>query len=141
MEKPRGSMVFFWYTANMKGTAPVFIAIAAALLIKLLLFDFFIAQGHSMEPAIFDGAVLVISRVSYGIRLPLMKSYLVRWSKPAVGDIVVFYTPEGERAIKRCVQIEGDNFYAEGDNDLASYDSRAYGKVSVEKIIGKVLGH
>jgi len=126
----------------MKGLAPVFLAIAAAFIIKLLFFDFIIAQGHSMEPAINDGAVLIISRLSYGIRLPWEKSsYLFRWSKPAEGDVVVFFTPAGEKAIKRCTLIEGDSFFAEGDNSLTSYDSRAYGKVPIENIIGKVLGH
>jgi signal peptidase I len=125
----------------MKGTKPVILAIIAALVLKLFFFDFIIAQGHSMEPAIKDGSVLVVSRVAYGLQLPTNR-YLFRWGKPKIGEVVVFYTPSGEIAVKRCTIVEKDGlFYAEGDNSLASYDSRSYGFVLADKIIGKVLGY
>jgi len=96
-----------------------------------------------MEPAIHDGDVLIISRLRYGFRFPLQQKYLLLWSQPKTGEVVVFYTPEGDLAVKRCAAEYTSNrlyFFAEGDNSLASYDSRAYGQVSVENIIGKVLG-
>jgi len=125
----------------MKGTKPVILAIIAALVLKLFFFDFIIAQGHSMEPAIKDGSVLVVSRVAYGLQLPTNR-YLFRWGAPKIGEVVVFYTPSGEIAVKRCTIAEKDGlFYAEGDNSLASYDSRSYGFVSADNIIGKVLGY
>jgi len=129
----------------MKGTKPIFLAITVALVLKLFFFDFIVAQGASMEPAIKNGKVLIISRFAYGIRLPRRQGYLIRWVQPKAGEVVVFYTPMGELAVKRIAAIISDDsravkFYAEGDNDLASYDSRAYGWVSVENIIGKILG-
>jgi len=82
----------------------------------------------------------------YGIQFPYLirakPGYLFRFSQPKVGDVVVFYTPLGDMAVKRCIALSGDGyFYAEGDNSLASYDSRSYGPVSVYNIIGKVLGY
>ncbi len=82
----------------MKGTKPVLLAIIAALVLKLFFFDFIIAQGHSMEPAIQDGSVLVVSRVAYGLQLPTNR-YLFRWGKPKIGEVVVYYTPSGELAV------------------------------------------
>jgi len=124
------------------GTKAVFLAIATAFILKLFFFDFIIAQGHSMEPSIKNGAVLIISRLTYGIRLPWRQEYLIRWAQPKPGEVVIFYTPMGELAVKRCTGLTGGgSFFAEGDNDLASYDSRAYGYVSVDNIIGKVLGY
>jgi len=120
---------------------PVLFAIVTALVMKLFIFDFIIAQGHSMEPAVKNGAVLIISRLRYGIRLPWRQDYLIRWAQPKTGEIVVFYTPSGELAVKRCTAIEGQSFFAEGDNSLTSYDSRSYGPVSFNNIIGKVLGY
>ena len=70
-----------------------------------------------------------------------MEKYLIRWDKPRTGEVVVFFTPEGELAVKRCSLSAGAFFDAKGDNSLASYDSRAYGQVSAENIIGKVLGY
>jgi signal peptidase I len=95
-----------------------------------------------MEPSIQNGAVLIVSRMRYGIRLSWLQKYLIRWAQPKTGEVVVFYTPTGELAVKRCTALtEHGSFYAGGDNLNASYDSRAYGPVPVENIIGKVLGH
>lgn len=117
-------------------------ALAAALLIKLFIFDFMIAQGHSMEPAIKNGAVLIVSRMTYGLRLPWKQEYVFIWATPKEGEVVVFYTPSGELAVKRCASLnENKEFYAEGDNSLLSYDSRSYGPVPINNIVGKVIGY
>ncbi|MDR2718675.1 MAG: signal peptidase I [Treponema sp.] len=117
-------------------------AFAAALLIKLFLFDLIIAEGNSMEPAIRSGSVLVVNRLRYGLRFPGQTGYLVRWAAPQEGELVVFYAPSGEIAVKRCGSFMGEGqFMAQGDNSLQSYDSRSYGPVSVNAIIGKVLGN
>jgi signal peptidase I len=126
----------------MKGIKAVLLALAAAFILKLFFFDFIIAQGHSMEPAIENGAVLIVSKLRYGLRLPWQQGYLVNWAKPKPGEVVVFYTPTGELAVKRCIESnEWGSFYFEGDNENASYDSRSYGAVHVDNIIGKVLGY
>jgi signal peptidase I len=126
----------------MKGRKAVLWAVAAAFMLKLFIFDFIMAQGNSMEPAIQNGAVLIVSRLRYGFRFPWGQSYLIRWAAPKEGEVVVFYTPSGELAVKRCTAlIEGGGFFAEGDNVQLSYDSRSYGPVPVDNIIGKVLGY
>jgi signal peptidase I len=125
----------------MNGTKAVLWALAVVLMLKVFVFDFMIAQGNSMEPAIKSGKVLVISRLRYGLRLPFTQDYLIRWAAPKAGEVVVFYTPSGDLAVKRCVQIEGESFFAQGDNLIASYDSRSYGPVLTGNIIGKVLGY
>ena len=109
-----------------------------------------------MEPAIKSGSVLVVSRLRYGLRFPWSREYLILWALPKAGEVLVFYTPAGEKAVKRCAAMPGygalsddaaatalavnNSFYAQGDNSLASYDSRSYGPVPVDNIIGKVLG-
>jgi signal peptidase I len=115
-------------------------ALVAAVFLKIFAFDFMIAQGNSMVPSVKNGAVLLVLKPCYGFRLPGASSYLLRWAKPERGDVVVFYTPLGELAVKRCGEIEGDFFIALGDNGPQSYDSRTYGPVPNDNIIGKVLG-
>ncbi|WP_043923061.1 signal peptidase I [Leadbettera azotonutricia] len=115
-------------------------AFIAAILMKLFLFDFMIAEGHSMVPAINPGKMLLVCKLSYGLRIPGSGAYLLHWGHPKKGDIVVFYTPLGEIAVKRCGEVSGEDFYALGDNSLQSYDSRSYGPVLSDNIIGKVLG-
>ncbi|MDR2376932.1 MAG: S26 family signal peptidase [Treponema sp.] len=116
-------------------------ALVVATGMKLFVFDFMVAEGSSMNPAIGPGTVLLINRLRYGFRLPGSQTYLVRWDMPAPGEVVVFYTPEGIVAVKRCAGLtEGGKFIALGDNGAQSFDSRSYGPVPVDNIIGKVLG-
>lgn len=115
-------------------------AFAAVLFVKLFLFDLMITQGRSMLPAIEPGSVLLVNKAAYGIRLPGLGIYLFRWSRPGKGDMVVFYTPLGERVVKRCSDVDHDGtFFALGDNDLESFDSRSYGSISFDHLLGKVV--
>jgi signal peptidase I len=112
-----------------------------ALLMKFFLFDFMVTEGPSMTPAIRSGAVLLVLRLAYGFRLPGATGYLLRWSRPKSGDVVVFLTPGGDTAVKRCGAWDADDtFFALGDNNRESYDSRCYGSVPVDRIVGKVFG-
>ncbi|MDR0760516.1 MAG: S26 family signal peptidase [Treponema sp.] len=131
----------------MKTDAPVnasrivLSAFLAALLMKVFLFDFVIADGRSMVPAIHPGTVLVVNRLAYGIRFPGTGKYLFRWSLPKAGDVVIFLTPQGQIAVKRCGTVVGkEDFFALGDNSLESYDSRSYGPVPADSVVGKVMG-
>ena len=122
------------------GKAIIF-AFIAAILMKLFLLDFMIAEGQSMAPAIKPGRILLVCKVYYGIRIPGSGTYLINWRVPKKGEVVVFHTPLGEIAVKRCGEIlPGDVFYAIGDNSSQSYDSRNYGPVPNNNIIGRVLG-
>ena len=94
-----------------------------------------------MKPTIKNGAILVINRLQYGLRFPGQRGYLIRWGAPRPGDVVVFYTPDGQLAVKRCRELApGDQFIAQGDNSLQSYDSRSYGPIPVNNTFGKALG-
>jgi signal peptidase I len=119
-------------------------AIAAALLIalgmKLFLFDIMISEGSSMTPVIMPGSLLLVNRAAYGLRIPWAGYYALRWKQPEAGDIVVFKTPLGETAVKRCVSVEGEHIFALGDNSGESFDSRSYGFIQSSSILGKVVG-
>jgi signal peptidase I len=118
-------------------------ALIMAILIKMFVFDVVIAEGHSMEPAIRSGALLVVNRLQYGLKLPGGQRFLIRWADPRPGEVVVFYSPGGQLAVKRCgdgAGAVGDVFLLLGDNSLQSLDSRSYGPVRGDDIIGKVLG-
>jgi signal peptidase I len=126
-----------------KGTVGKAIAGAfiAALVMKFFFFDFMIAEGNSMVPAIKPGTILLVCKAFYGLRLPGSGNYLLHWGIPKTDDVVVFYTPLGEIAVKRCGdRFSNDTFYALGDNSSQSYDSRSYGPVPDNHVIGKVLG-
>jgi len=122
-------------------------AFVVAIFVKLFLLDIVIADGNSMEPTIRSGSVLVVNRLQYGFRFPGQQRFLVRWGSPREGDVVVFFTPAGYVAVKRAVAWENRDeprgeglFMVKGDNYRFSYDSRSFGPVSVDAVIGRVLG-
>ena len=136
--------------------AALALAFAAALGMKCFLFDFMIAEGRSMLPGIKPGSLLLVNRAAYGLRLPGAGGYCIRWGLPSPGDVVVFYTPQGNMAVKRCAGLIPEEaapatenrpgsaavkrFFAQGDNGLESFDSRSYGPIPVDRILGKVVG-
>jgi signal peptidase I len=103
-------------------------------------FDFTITEGNSMDPAIKHGTILLINKLAYGWRPPGLGRYLFRWALPKKGDVVIFYTLQGDLAVKRCSQVFAHSFFALGDNGPRSYDSRHYGPVPLDNIIGKAVG-
>ena len=121
---------------------PALLALACALAIKLLFIDLMITQGRSMLPTLKPGSLLVVNKAAFGFRIPGAGIYLFHWSAPKPGDLLVFYTPLGERAVKRCHSIHDDGtLFVRGDNDLESFDSRSYGLVPMDHILGKVVAH
>ncbi len=54
------------------------------------------------------------------------------------GDVVVI-DKSGDYFIKRVVDIKEDKFFLEGDNKKESIDSRKFGWISKQQIIGKVI--
>ena len=115
-------------------------AFIVALLLKFFILDLMVVDGQSMTPAIRPGTVVLVCKVFYGFKLPGSGSYIIKWRYPRTGDIVVFYTPLGEIALKRCAGVYPDGIFSLGDNASQSYDSRDYGLVPFDNIIGKVLG-
>lgn len=56
-----------------------------------------------------------------------------------IGDIIVFTNPNNKLSIKRITKIINDLYFVEGDNKLFSVDSRNFGAINKEKIVGKVI--
>ena len=130
--------------ADRQGTIfrAALLALACALLIKLLFIDLMITQGRSMLPTLKPGSLLVVNKAAFGFRVPGLGIYLFHWSNPRPGDLLVFYTPLGERAVKRCHSVnEEGTIFVRGDNDLESFDSRSYGLVPLNHILGKVVAY
>ena len=121
----------------------VLAAFVVALIAKTSAVDFMVAEGKSMQPTIAPGSVLVVNKAAYGLHIPFSGHYLLRWRKPRKGEIVVFPAPSGRVAVKRCAFGEdtaAGYFVALGDNAAESYDSRNYGPVPMDAVLGKVVG-
>jgi phage repressor protein C with HTH and peptisase S24 domain len=78
----------------------------------------------------------VVSGLSMIPTLAPGERLLVRIDGPIVlGDIVVV-NREQQFDIKRILRIEAEGIFVQGDNDLVSTDSRTYGLIPHENVIG-----
>ncbi|MBU3978243.1 nickel-type superoxide dismutase maturation protease [Patescibacteria group bacterium] len=81
-----------------------------------------------MYPILRSGDFVLVNRLAY------------LYSAPKIGDIVAARDPrDGKIIIKRVIKIENTKYHVEGDNRTASTDSRDFGLIDKNNIIGKVI--
>ncbi len=97
---------------------------------RLLPFGRYQVAGESMTPALSSGERVLVNKAAYW------------FSRPRVGDVVVVRDPRqpARLLIKRIDgSADGEGYRVLGDNPDASTDSRAFGPIRREQILGKVL--
>ena len=87
--------------------------------------------GASMQPLLQPGEEILIDINAY------------QKTTPKIGDIIVTFHPYIPKfpIVKRIISIENGKCFLEGDNKLDSTDSRTYGAIKLDRIIGKVICH
>ncbi len=89
----------------------------------------FRVEDRSMEPTFRAGDYVLVNRWAYRVR------------KPSEGDVVVVRDPEQPTKfiVKRVSSVaEADAYFLVGDNAESSRDSRHFGAIRKERIVGKV---
>lgn len=93
------------------------VLIVIAIVLRGSVVEAFKIPSGSMIPTLTPGDHILVSKFSYGLRLPFVSKILYRYSMPKRGDIVVFTRPddpqtmEDESAIniiKRVMGLPGD---------------------------------
>ena len=74
-------------------TRAIFIAVILALLIRGVVIQAFKIPSGSMIPTLEVGDQLLVTKFTYGIRLPFSSKRILDFRKPQHGDIVVFKPP------------------------------------------------
>jgi signal peptidase I len=87
------------------------------LLVRAFIFEPFRIPSDSMMPTLLDGDFIVVSKYSYGLRLPIVNRKFIDTDVPQRGDIVVFRYPRDPNInyIKRLVGLPGDRIEVRGD--------------------------
>lgn len=101
--------------------------LAAAFLLRASVVEAFKIPSLSMFPTLKVGDHILVSKLSYGFRLPLMTDSLFLFDAPKRGDIVVFTRPDepgttddesGINIIKRVIGLPGDTVEVRGTTVL-----------------------
>ena len=134
---------------NRKSGNPHIGSIVIAIIISLFLIRLFavdaaIVQGRSMLPGMLPGDIVFVFKAAYGLRNPF-GGYIVLWSAPANRDIVAAKRPDSNTIVIKRVRsedgydVDSGEVYLLGDNNYESIDSREFGPVPMNNILGRVL--
>lgn len=136
MEEKKGNSVWEFIKFTV-------IAILIVVPVRLWIAQPFIVSGASMEPTFENGNYLIIDELSYHFR------------QPEKNEVIVFRYPldPSKFFIKRLIGLPGETieinnqkiilgqneYFVEGDNRPASSDSRIWGPVPENLIVGRVF--
>ena len=87
-----------------------FPVILVVFVLRSFIVELFRIPSGSMLPSLYIGDFILVSKFSYGIRLPLINQKIVSIATPERGDVMVFRYPHDQKTnfIKRVVGVPGD---------------------------------
>jgi signal peptidase I len=88
---------------------PVVITALVVFAFRSTVLDWNVVPTGSMNPTIVEGDWVLVNKLAYDFKVPLLGRTLFRWGGPQRGDIVIFDPPgEKDRFVKRVVAVPGD---------------------------------
>lgn len=111
------------------GSLVTFAATVAAGALIARRYTRYCVRGVSMEPAFRDGDFVVVDRAAY------------RRTAPRAGQVVIATDPRepARTVVKRAAEVTPTDVTLLGDNAAHSTDSRTYGPIPREAVIGRVV--
>ena len=107
-----------WAATGEQGTVPVVVDFARSffpLLAIIVFVESFLVQpfqipSGSMEPTLEVGDFILVNKLAYGVRLPILHTKIAPVGDPERGDVMVFRFPSNPDTdyIKRVVGLPGD---------------------------------
>jgi signal peptidase I len=84
--------------------------ILVVLVVRSFVVEPFRIPSASMLPTLHIGDFILVNKFTYGIRLPVVNSKIIKLGEPERGDVVVFRYPKNPQVdyIKRVVGLPGD---------------------------------
>jgi len=146
-----------WPVEYAKSFFPLLLLV---LVLRSFIFEPFRIPSGSMKPTLLIGDFILVNKFAYGVRLPVIHKKILDMGEPDRGDVAVFRFPRDPRLdyIKRIVGVPGDRiqyrdkkltvngvvaaqrmYFAVGDNRDNSNDSRYWGTVPEENLVGKAF--
>ena len=101
----------FW----TEGHGSLFLAVFVALFIRWAFLEAYVIPSGSMLPSLLIHDHIFVNKMVYGVRAPFSEKWLVKFSEPKRGDVIVFKYPVDMSTffIKRVVGLSGDKIFYE----------------------------
>ncbi|AHI05085.1 hypothetical protein BDW_02885 [Bdellovibrio bacteriovorus W] len=102
---------YFW----TEGWGSLFLAVFIALFIRWGFIEAYVIPSGSMLPSLLIHDHIFVNKLTYGLRVPFSEKWLVKFSEPERGEVIVFKYPRDMSTffIKRIVGEPGDKIYYE----------------------------
>ncbi|MBX2996672.1 MAG: signal peptidase I [Bdellovibrionaceae bacterium] len=102
---------YFW----SEGWGSLALAVFVALFIRWGFFEAYVIPSGSMLPSLLIHDHIFVNKFVFGLRVPFSEKWLVKFSEPQKGDVIVFKYPRDMSTffIKRVVGEPGDKIYYE----------------------------
>ena len=115
----------------------LFPVLLLVLVFRGFIFEPFRVPSNSMMPTLLTGDFILVNKFDYGLRLPIVNSKIINFSKPDRGDVIVFRYPNYEHSagysgvdfIKRVVALPGDIISYEKDQLTVNGETVDYRKI------------
>lgn len=103
----------FW----TEGWGSFAIAIGIALIIRWGLMEAYVIPSASMLPSLLIHDHIFVNKAVYGVRVPFSEKWLLKFSQPQRGEVIVFKYPVDKDIffIKRIVGLPGDKITYESN--------------------------
>lgn len=106
VESKRKNLKATWAEAIWSFVWPL----ALVLCVRWALIEPFVIPSGSMIPNLLVHDHIFVSKYSYGLHVPFGRDWMLRWSEPKRGEVIVFRYPENPEIfyIKRLIGLPGD---------------------------------
>ncbi|MCC2678994.1 MAG: hypothetical protein K0R29_1570 [Pseudobdellovibrio sp.] len=114
----------------------LFVPILVLFAFRWLIYEPFVIPSGSMEPTLKIHDHILVKKYSYGVRLPFGEGWLLNFSQPQRGDIIVFRYPENKKVffIKRVIGIPGDKIEVHGGSITVNGEFWPYRAASADDV-------
>jgi signal peptidase I len=113
------------------------LAVALVVLVRSLLLQAFVIPSPSMLPILEAGDYVLINKLRYGIRLPLVGGWLLRYAEAQPGDVIVFAHPAESQKdlVKRVIAVHGETLEIRDRRIYVNGSEREIGSPFFEEVI------
>jgi len=88
----------------------IIVAVILAMFIRTFIVQAFKIPSGSMKETLLIGDHILVNKFIYGVKIPFLRTTIIKVKNPARNDILVFKFPEdpGKDFIKRVIGVAGD---------------------------------